>query len=324
MLHYRGNTLDRPKLVFDALAAVWTATADHIFCISGATAAIFERRGRAAKVEVLYNPIDVRVFRDASRSDDVRAALGAGPGGRLVGTVGRLHPRKDLETFIRAAAQVVARHPDVHFVVVGCADGPIENAYEVRLRALVRELSLDSHLTFAGARRDVAAVMKALDVFVLTSRHEGFGRVVAEAMASARPLVVTDEGALPELVEPERRGLAARPEDPSDFARQILRQLDDPAGAEQRARLAAERAFMFDAAHVAGRVRNLYERLAPPGPRRKRSGPCTRLPRRKDALAWPAYRWPARTTRSRSRSTRACCAARTSTRTRWSAASRFC
>jgi glycosyltransferase involved in cell wall biosynthesis len=107
--------------------------------------------------------------------------------------------------------------------------------------------------------------MAALDVFVLTSRHEGFGRVVAEAMASARPLVVTDEGALPELVEPERRGLAARPEDPSDFARQILRQLDDPVGAQQRARLAAERALAFDAAQVGGRVRNLYERLAPPG-----------------------------------------------------------
>ena len=65
---------------------------------------------------------------------------------------------------------------------------------------LVRELGLDGRLTFAGARRDIPAVMRALDLFVLTSRHEGFGRVVAEAMAAARPVVVTDEGALPELV----------------------------------------------------------------------------------------------------------------------------
>ncbi|HMF44654.1 MAG TPA: glycosyltransferase family 4 protein [Polyangia bacterium] len=267
VLHYRGNTLDDPKLVFDALAMMWTATADHIYCISRATAGIFERRGRAAKVEVLYNPIDVRAFAAAERSADVRSALGAAPDRVLVGTVGRIHPRKDLETFIRAAALVAARRADVHFTVVGRAEVPIELDHETSLRNLVRDLSLDGRVTFAGARRDMPAVMAALDVFVLTSRHEGFGRVVAEAMASARPLVVTDEGAPPELVEPERYGLVARPADPADFARQIMRQIDDPAGARERAVRAAERARAFDAADTAQRVRSLYERLAPGGTR---------------------------------------------------------
>jgi len=262
VLHYRGNTLDRPKPVFDALAAAWTTTADHIYCISRATASIFERRGRAAKVEVLYNPIEVQAFASAPRSAEVRAALGAGPDQRLVGMVGRIHPRKDLETFIRAAAAVVAKQPSTHFVVVGRAEAPIEQEYETKLRALAGELSLDRHLTFAGARRDIPAVMAALDVFVLTSRHEGFGRVVAEAMASARPIVVTDEGALPELVDPETFGLAARAADPGDFARQILRQLVDDDETRARARRAAERARSFDAADTARRVRATYERLA--------------------------------------------------------------
>ena len=102
---------------------------------------------------------------------------------------------------------------------------------------------------------------------MLTSRHEGFGRVVAEAMAGARPLVVTDEGAPPELVEPERYGLVARPADPADFARQILRQLEDPAAARERALRAAERARTFDAVDTARRVRGLYDRLAPGGAR---------------------------------------------------------
>jgi glycosyltransferase involved in cell wall biosynthesis len=261
VLHYRGNTLDRPKLVFDALAAAWTATADHIYCISRATAAIFERRGRAAKVEVLYNPIDVGAFASAAPSPEVRASLGAAPGRRLVGTVGRIHPRKDLETFVRAAAAVVARRADVHFVVVGLAEAPIELEYEQRLRALVRELSLDDHLTFAGARRDMPAVMAALDTFVLTSRHEGFGRVVAEAMASGRPVVVTDEGAPPELVDAERCGLVARAGDPGDFARQIARELDDSDETRARRRQAAERARTFDAGGTALRVHERYQQL---------------------------------------------------------------
>jgi glycosyltransferase involved in cell wall biosynthesis len=261
VLHYRGNTLDQPKLVFDGLTFAWTATADHIYCISRATADLFERRGRGAKVEVLYNPIDTRAFAAAGRSDAIRASLGAGPAERLVGTVGRIHPRKDLETFVRACAVVAARFPDVRFVVVGVAEDPIEIEYQRRVEALVRELGLSDKVTFAGARRDIPAVMKALDVFVLTSRHEGFGRVVGEAMAAARPVVVTDEGAPPELVKAELCGLVARPQDPDDFARNVARLLSGEVDAAALGERAAARARDFDAGAAASRVLARYDQL---------------------------------------------------------------
>jgi glycosyltransferase involved in cell wall biosynthesis len=260
VLHYRGNTLDRPKPVFDALTALWTATADHVYCISRATADVFARRGRAAKVEVLYNPVDVTAFSAAPRTSEVRAALGTA-GGPLVGTVGRLHPRKDVETFLRAAALVAAARPDARFVVVGAAELPAELVYERRLRALVAELGLGERVTFAGPRRDIPRVMAALDVFVLTSRHEGFGRVVAEAMAAGRPSVVSDEGAPPELLEPERFGLAARPADPADFARQVLRLLGDAEFAGAMGERAGRQGRQFDAAATAQRVGDRYRAL---------------------------------------------------------------
>jgi glycosyltransferase involved in cell wall biosynthesis len=261
VLHYRGNTNDRPKWVFDTLTAAWTATADRIYCISHATAAVFERRGRMAKVEVLYNPIDVARFSGAARSSEVRASLGAPDGARLVGTVGRIHPRKDLETFLRAAADVAKRAPDTHFVIVGTAEADVEHEYERRLVALLRELALESRVTFAGARRDMPAVMAALDLFVLTSRHEGFGRVVAEAMAASRPMVVSDEGAPPELVEAGRYGLCARPGDAADFAHHIGRLLGDPGLAAALGARAAERARLFEPRAAALRVKACYERL---------------------------------------------------------------
>jgi glycosyltransferase involved in cell wall biosynthesis len=241
VMHYRGNTLDRPRLVFDGLTAIWTALADHIYCISRATADVFVRRGRGDKVEALYNPVDVGAFAGAVRSDALRAELGAGPGHRLIGTVGRLHPRKDVETFVRAAALVAARAPEARFVVVGSAEAPVEHEYRRRVEALVAELGLGGRFLLAGARRDVPSVMKALDVFVLTSRHEGFGRVVAEAMAAARPSVVTREGALPELVEEDRFGLCAEPTSATEFADQILRLLNDPATAAAMSARAFER-----------------------------------------------------------------------------------
>ena len=76
VLHYRGNTLDRPKLVFDVLTRFWTATADKVLCISNATAEIFRKRGLGAKVQALYNAVDVGAFAAARRDDGVRSAPG--------------------------------------------------------------------------------------------------------------------------------------------------------------------------------------------------------------------------------------------------------
>jgi glycosyltransferase involved in cell wall biosynthesis len=228
---------------------------------------VFERRGRHGKVEVLYNPVDVSAFARARRSDEVRRALGAEPGHQLIATVGRLHPRKDLETFLRASAEVARNLPDARFAIVGSAEAPIEKDYQRRLEALVGQLGLRERLTFAGARRDIPEVMASLDVFVLSSRHEGFGRVLGEAMAAARPVVVTDEGALPELVACNRYGLIAGPGDASAFARRIRQLLEDPIAAKDLGKRASERAMAFDSREVATRVRARYETLVNDGRR---------------------------------------------------------
>jgi glycosyltransferase involved in cell wall biosynthesis len=254
ILHYRGNTLDRPKVVFDALVGAWTRHANTIYCISDATAEVFRRRGHRDKVEVLYNPIDLAAFGAAPASDECRRALGGRPGAPLVGTVGRIHPRKDLETFIRAAALVARSKPEARFTIVGAAEAEVEKGHQAHLVELVRQLGLEDRLTFAGARRDIPDVMRALDVFTLTSRHEGFGRVVAEAMAAGRPVVVTDEGALPELVNRGEAGMVAPAGDPTAFAARIVSLLEDGRLAAELGAKAAIAARRFDAAAVAERV----------------------------------------------------------------------
>jgi len=262
VLHYRGNTLDRPKLVFDALVGLWTRGADHVYCISGATAEVFRKRGhRDDKVEVLYNPVDVAAFASASASDAVRAELGGRPGAPLIGTVGRVHPRKDLETFVRAAARVAARTPEARFVVVGAAEVPVEKVYAQSISRLVAQLGLQDRVTFAGARRDITAVMHALDIFVLTSRHEGFGRVVAEGMAAGRPVVATAEGALPELLDGGKLGRLAPAEDADAFAEQISGLLADRPAAAALGAAAAAAAQQFEARTIAARVWTRYQAL---------------------------------------------------------------
>lgn len=235
ILHYRGNTNDDPKVVFDALTRFWTATAEKVFCISHATAEIFRKRRLGAKVETLYNPVDVHAFANAERSDAVRCELGAAPDEPLVGTVGRIHPRKDVETFIRAAALLANERADARFVVVGSAEAPEEVAYEARLRALSAELGISDRVVWAGARSNIPNVMKALDVFVLCSRNEGFGRVVAEALSAGTPVVVSNEGALPEVVGDSPLARRAAAGQPRSFAEAIIACFRSQNAADERA-----------------------------------------------------------------------------------------
>jgi len=261
VLHYRGNSLDEPRRVFDVLTWIWAGLSDQIFCISDVTAEIFIKRGHQAKVATLYNPIDTVAFAAAERSAQVRAELGAGPDDVLIGTVGRIHPRKDLETFVRAAAIAAKDRPRARFVVVGATEGPSEEAYLASLRTTAAELGLEGRLLFPGARRDMPQTFKAFDVFVLSSRHEGFGRVVAEAMAAGVAPVVTREGALPELVTEGTHGLCAAPGDAQNFGTQIRRLVDEPALRAMFGRAARERSTAFDTAACATRVLATYQTL---------------------------------------------------------------
>ena len=153
VLHYRGNTLDQPKWVFDALVALWVRTSDWIFCISEATADIFRRRGRGQTVQALHNPLDLATFAPRPPSATVRRELGAGDAHKLIGTVGRIHPRKDLETFIRAAARVSRAEPRARFAIVGAAEGPAE---ETLSRAARRPRARAGRCRAADLRRGAA------------------------------------------------------------------------------------------------------------------------------------------------------------------------
>lgn len=264
VMHYRGNTLDAPRIVFDLLTRIWISLADRILCISRATADIFVKRGRDAKVSVLYNPIDIAAFAGARRTVDVRAALGVDDDAPLVGTVGRIHPRKDLETFIRAAALVAARNPRVRFVIVGAAEageGSLEQIYQAGLHRLAGELGLGQRLVFANARTDMPATFKALDVFVLSSRHEGFGRVLGEAMAAGVAAVVSREGALPELLEDGIHGFSATPAVCEEFAENIARLVDDSDLRSKLGQAGQLRAAAFDSAKVGREVWSIYRSL---------------------------------------------------------------
>ncbi|MBI4799275.1 MAG: glycosyltransferase [Desulfarculus sp.] len=180
-------------------------------------AALWERQGwPSAKLRVIPNGIDLAHFHpQAEAGARVRAQWGVDPAAPLMGLVARLDPMKDHPTFLKAAALVLAQRPQARFVCVG--GGPRPQAQALADQA--RGLGLHEALIWAGSRQDMPAVFNALDVCLLTSAFgEGLPNAVAEAMATAKPCVVTAVGdapwllGRPELVAPigDAAGLAGR------------------------------------------------------------------------------------------------------------------
>jgi len=235
-------------------------TDDRVIAVSEAARRVDIERGGAApeKVVVVYNGIDIGLYPPVTprMRADARSALALPPGTKLVGTVARLHPSKGVDDLVRAAARVLARVPDARFVVVG--DGKQRAA----LDRLAGKLGVAERVLFLGERRDVPFLLAGLDLFVLSSREEGMGIVLLEAMASGVPVVATAAGGIVEVVENTVSGLLVPPGDVDRLAESIISMLNDRALADRMAKNGRRRvAEMFSIETTVERTEKLYEEL---------------------------------------------------------------
>lgn len=150
------------------------------------------------RVTVLHNALDFEAFRRQGMAGGFRKEAGFSPQDLLVACVGQISEHKGQRVLLQAAPAVLKAHPTVHFLLAGNFHKP---EIERELRQLVRDLGIEPRVHFLGFRADVAGIYADLDVLVLPSLREGFGRVSIEAMAFAKPVVASQVGGIPEVVE---------------------------------------------------------------------------------------------------------------------------
>jgi glycosyltransferase involved in cell wall biosynthesis len=188
---------------------------------------------------------------------DVRAELGIPPGVPLIGTVSVLRPQKALDVFIRASAQLLREDPDLRVLLAG--DGPLKG----ELTELVHSLGVQDRLLMPGYRSDASDVIAALDVAISSSAFEGSPLAVMEYMESARPIVATRVGGVPDLIEDGVHGLLVDSGNDTALAGAIRRMLADPDAARRMGEAARDRRrHEFTVELMVRRFEALYERLA--------------------------------------------------------------
>jgi glycosyltransferase involved in cell wall biosynthesis len=235
------------------------ARTDHVFTVSDEVRASIRYPGWLGwlplpPLETLYHGLGPEAF-EPPPADGVRAELGIPARAPVVGTVANFRHEKGHQYLLRAADLARRSVPEVRFLLVG--QGPLE----AQTRRQAEQLGLGDTVVFAGFREDVPRLIAAVDLFALSSLHEGLSIALLEAMALGKPPVVTRVGGLPELIEHRRHGLLVPPADPSALAAGIVAMLQDP---DLRARLgqaARERAADFDIRLAVRRMEEVYEEL---------------------------------------------------------------
>jgi glycosyltransferase involved in cell wall biosynthesis len=185
---------------------------------------------------IINNGIDVGRFtppddREASK----QRLLQIDPRHPVIGTVASLVPRKAQQVFLKAVPHVLEVYPDTLFVLAG------EGSSRSELEALARQLGVVEQVRFLGLRRDIPEILRALDIFVLTSAYEPFGNVVIEAMASGLPVVCTAVDGVPELVTDDT-GVLVPSGDSMAVATAVIELLRDPARREAMGQAGRRRA----------------------------------------------------------------------------------
>jgi glycosyltransferase involved in cell wall biosynthesis len=208
-----------------------TPRMDHLVAVSRAIVhKIAEERPSTIPVSLVHNGVDLTRYDRTEACCTLPEEYGLEPGAQIVGVVGRLEPEKGHPTLIDAWPLVLKAVPGACLLIVG--EGSRRDALEHQ----VAELGIGRRVIFTGRRDDVPSVTAALDVAVLPSYREAQGLTILEAMALSRPVVASNVGGIPEMVEDGRTGLLVPTHDHEALAAAITRLLLDHPLADMLAR----------------------------------------------------------------------------------------
>lgn len=228
--------------------------AAEIIAVSNAVRRVLVDGGiNAERITVVPDGVDVhRVVAPATA--ETISQLGVHTGVPLVVQVAQLVGHKDPINFVRAVAHARRLVPDLQALLVG--DGPLRGEVEREIHTLM----LDGAIHLAGYRTDADALLAAASVVVLSSREEGMGSVLLDALAFGRPVAATRAGGIPEVIVDGECGLLADVRDPEGLGAAIAKLIVDRELAARFCTNAKARAAEFSVERMTDRTIEVYER----------------------------------------------------------------
>ncbi|MFW5813387.1 MAG: glycosyltransferase family 4 protein [Fibrobacterota bacterium] len=201
--------------------------------------------------EVVYPPFNLEKYRSAIRRRKSPSGKGCN-----IGFIGRLSDEKSIDKLLEAMKIVSEVRPEAKLSIVGT--GPLEG----KLKQYCRELGLDGNVQFTGYKSNVFEALRDFDLFVLSSRTEGCPIVILEAMAMGLPVVATNVGGNPELVQDGKTGILIPPNNPQRMASALIELISNAKKASEMGQAGKRRAFsVFHPSKFSSSLEKLYKDL---------------------------------------------------------------
>jgi glycosyltransferase involved in cell wall biosynthesis len=255
-----GAFTDRAQLRTRTLAIVcrW---ADCVLSNSHAVRGWLIKQGvRGTNIHVIPNGITIPTLRTAGDGFPIRDELKIDHHVPVIAMVSRLIRSKGTEYFIEAAKGVAERIPAARFLIVG--DNEFLPSHMTELRNRAAALTVDGRLIFTGQRSDVPKILREVDMCVLPTLTESFSNSLLEAMANGLPVIATNVGGNPELIDDGKTGILVPPRDAAALEHAIVRLLESRDLARELGETAREKVIrQFSLDVVLRQTEELYMSL---------------------------------------------------------------
>jgi len=257
--------LPEPKTLKDravySLDRMTSSSVRRVICVSSDLRKHLGHYAGPSKIEIIRNAINLAQVQSTLSREAAKRSLGIPEQTPLIGTAARLEPVKRLDLFLAAAQHISAkcicsglRNP--FFVVAG------EGSERNRMEQLISGTALEKQIRFLGHRDDVYDIIRAMDLLLITSDHEGLPTVLLEAMALGTPVVSRKVGGIPEVIDDQVNGVLIDSSDAERIAQTCIPVLTKVSFACQLAKAAREKVIQnFSAEANASEVARIYRSL---------------------------------------------------------------
>ena len=207
---------------------------------------------------IIQHGVDTEIF----KPEKIYGKAAADLGGPTIGFVGRIRPLKGADLFVEAMIQIIRENPDCSAVLAGLCR-PKFSEFEKKLRDRIKSVNLEKRIVFLGELRRTALIhlYRQMDICVTPSRVEGFGLVPLEALACGTPVITSDTGAWPWIVNSEVGGVV-RAGDLESLTEEIRLLLSDRVRLRKMTVAARQRVVMhYSIEGEANALNQLYRQL---------------------------------------------------------------
>lgn len=230
---------------------------DKLVCISKNIVNVVENDGvPKSKIKMIYSGIDIDRYSPENNVNlYLRNKYKLSDDCVIIGTVAALVGHKDYPSLLRAARIVLESKSNVVFISAG--DG---HSYD-ELMHLHSNLKLAEKFIFSGFESNIKDFLHSIDIFVLSSKKEGLGTSVLDAMSAGKPIVACDSGGIPEMIVHQKNGLLAKKENPQDLAEKIIYMIDNYELRQKYSKQALEDVKSFSIDNTINENIKLYKEL---------------------------------------------------------------